>query len=391
MIFLGLLFDRSEERKIAEKSQGGFVQNQANTFQWNCIDGLLANGMRDLHIVNALPVGTYPKQFKELFLYKKIWKYYGLEHFQLGSINLPILKQFGRYFACKKTIKKTQDKDILIYSPYQPFLKAIKKLDESYRITLIVPDLPSFYDYSKTNFFRRILRKINNYSIEKCMFRIDRFVLLTDSMKEPLGVGSRPYMVLEGISTYQNMCYKNERSREKKVILYTGSLNKCFGVEVLLNAFDLIKMENYELWICGSGDFKNNVIESSKSDKRIKYFGFVSKSELIHLKSKANVLVNPRQNIGDYTKYSFPSKIMDYLLTGVPVVAYKLDGVPDEYDPYLIYVKDNSPNSLAEALIEVCEDSNGIYNEIAKKAVAFINNEKSAIKQAKRILDFINN
>ena len=38
--------------------------------------------------------------------------------------------------------------------------------------------------------------------------------------------------------------------------------------------------------------------------------------------------VNPRQNNEEFTKYSFPSKTMEYLASGVPVVAYKLDGIP---------------------------------------------------------------
>lgn len=389
MLFLGLLFDRNEEQLIASKSRGCPLQNQVNTFQWNCIDGFYENGVENLIIANALPVGTYPRRYSDIIIPSKSWNYNSGEHFQIGSLNLPILKQLGRCRACRKILKSSDDKNILIYSPYQPFLKAIKKLDKSYNITLIVPDLPEYYDYAQVGKVRKLLRRFNNRSIQKCMGRVDRFVLLTEDMKIPLQVGDRPYTVVEGICAAKPSGYARQSSPDKKVVLYAGSLNKQFGIDVLVQAFEQINDENYELWLCGGGDYVENIKEISKSDGRIKFFGFVTKDKIFELQSKANVLVNPRQNIGEYTKYSFPSKTMEYLLSGVPVVAYKLDGIPDEYDKYFCYVDENTPASLAQALKKVCEDTDGYYENIAKQAVGFVTKQKSPAKQSAKILELL--
>ena len=75
MIFLGVLFPRNYEKTIRDKSRRGSVQNQVNTFQWNCIDGLYENMRKGLHIINVLPVGTFPFQYKDLFLTTKEWQY----------------------------------------------------------------------------------------------------------------------------------------------------------------------------------------------------------------------------------------------------------------------------------------------------------------------------
>ena len=83
MLFLGLLFEKSEEHIIAAKSKGGFLQNQVNTFQWNCIDGLYENGVKNLTVINALPVGTYPRMYSEAIIHAKEWKYNGNTHFQI--------------------------------------------------------------------------------------------------------------------------------------------------------------------------------------------------------------------------------------------------------------------------------------------------------------------
>lgn len=390
MVFLGLLFKKEDEMRIAAKSKDGLVQNQANTFQWNCIDGLYKNGVKKLCIVNALPVGTYPRRYSDLVIPFCTWEYQNGQHFQLGSINLPIFKQYGRYRACKKLLRELKDKEIIIYSPYLPFLKAVKKLDKRYKVTLIVPDLPKYYDYAKVGCFKKLLRAINNRAIEKCMGRVDRFVLLTEAMKEPIGVGNRPYTVIEGICT-QNGSDEICKTRDgKKTILYAGSLNKQFGIDVLVDAFQQIEGQDYELLLCGGGDYQDTLQEICAKDSRIKFLGFLPKAKVLELQSRAAVLVNPRQNVEEYTKYSFPSKTMEYLLSGIPVIAYKLDGIPDEYDRYFYYVKDNTPKSLAKAIVDVCEDTSGAYERTALNAIDFIRTQKNPQKQAGKILDLIN-
>ena len=107
------------------------------------------------------------------------------------------------------------------------------------------------------------------------------------------------------------------------------------------------------------------------------------------MQTEVTVLVNPRQNNEEFTKYSFPSKTMEYLSSGVPVVAYKLDGIPDEYDEYLNYVEDNSAEALANKLIEICEMTQEERNAIGSKGQKFVLENKNAIAQTKRIVEFI--
>ena len=386
MLFVGCLFNREKEEEYLEKSKCG-LSNAVNTFQWNCLEGFFHNGM-PATIVNVLPVGIFPKQYKDLILKDEKWEAFGKTHQQVGCINLPFIKQWQRSRAVKKILKNSQDKKIIVYSAYLPFLRAVYKLNSEYDITLIVTDLPEFYDLGKSNWLKKILRKWNNNRVYKYMERVDRFVLLTEQMKEPLRVGNRPYTIVEGICSEQALGLSETVNSTEKIILYTGTLHKQFGILNLLAAFVNIKDANYRLWICGSGDAENEIKEMAQQDPRIHFYGYVEKSVAIELQRKATVMVNPRQNVGEYTKYSFPSKTMEYLASGKPVVAYKLDGIPNEYDPYINYVKDNSTESLAQTLIEVCEDY-GKIREKALKAREFLLTKKSAVMQAKKIMDLM--
>lgn len=109
----------------------------------------------------------------------------------------------------------------------------------------------------------------------------------------------------------------------------------------------------------------------------------------MELQKQATVLVNPRQNNEEFSKYSFPSKTMEYLSSGVPVVAYKLDGMPDEYDSYIQYVEDNAIESLKEKLVEVCELSEEERQNLGSAGRAFVLTEKNSTVQVKKIVTLI--
>ena len=129
--------------------------------------------------------------------------------------------------------------------------------------------------------------------------------------------------------------------------------------------------------------------KQSKTDSRIIYLGRVDRIEALSLQKNAAVLINPRQNNEEFTKYSFPSKNLEYLSSGVPLIAYKLDGIPDEYDEFYIRPADNSAQALAECIEKVIGMPQEERLAFGKKAQVFVNENKNYIVQTKKILDFI--
>ena len=106
VLFLGCLFNENEEKSLMNKSKIG-LSGAVNTFQWSLINGLDKNLSRPVDIINVLPVGTYPKYFKEIIIPKKRWTHSpGANNLEIGSLNLPFLKQIKRTIACKKALNK---------------------------------------------------------------------------------------------------------------------------------------------------------------------------------------------------------------------------------------------------------------------------------------------
>ena len=80
---------------------------------------------------------------------------------------------------------------------------------------------------------------------------------------------------------------------------------------------------------------------------------------------------------------------MEYLASGVPVVAYKLDGIPAEYDAYIHYVPDNTPQAMAGELYRLLALPPEERRAMGQRARDFVLTEKNARSQTKRILDFL--
>ena len=131
-----------------------------------------------------------------------------------------------------------------------------------------------------------------------------------------------------------------------------------------------MKLEgDYKLQLCGAGDAVDYIVACSKKDPRITYLGQVSPEVSRGYINSSDVLVNPRQNNEEYTKYSFPSKNIDYLMSGKPVVAYMLDGIPHKYREFFVVPDSDSTEDLSAALERAfkSDGSNGDFYSYAKE------------------------
>ncbi len=396
VLFVGVQYDRELEAIYLSNSKGG-LSAAANEFQWNVCDGLVECIGSDMKILSALPVGVYPKHYKKVWLKNREWTYRGIQVSEIGSVNLPVFKQHQREQACYKRIKKwiadtaSEQHLIILYSLYAPYLRAISRVikeNESVRALMIVTDLPGEYGLLPRNKVSAYFALKTGKEVMKLAKELHGFVLLTEDMKHPLKIENEPYVVIEGITKPITSNYGIEYdSAMPKYILYTGTLNKAYGIMHLLDAFALIQDSEVELWICGTGEAESDIILRSQSDKRIKYLGFQMKEAVLNLQANATALVNPRTTAGEYTKYSFPSKTIEYLASGVPVVMHKLPGIPAEYDNYIVFAEDDSDEALYAALNKVLNWNLDKQSAFGMNAKYFIEEKKNPESQALKIVN----
>ena len=165
------------------------------------------------------------------------------------------------------------------------------------------------------------------------------------------------------------------------------------GNDVLMLVFSssLSGMRNVQLWLCGRGDMEAEINAVSKRADHIRYFGFVPQQAALYLQARAEVLINPRSSQGVFTRYSFPSKTLEYMRAGKPVICCKLEGIPDEYDSYLHYIAPQNAEGIQAAVMHVLSMPVAARLDMGARNRAFAINQKSSRFQGKRLYAFLRN
>ena len=113
-------------------------------------------------------------------------------------------------------------------------------------------------------------------------------------------------------------------------------------------------------------------------------------TEIVEKEQEATLLVNPRPTGEEYVKYSFPSKTMEYMASGTPVLTTVLPGMPKEYHPHVYLLEDESAEGIAESLKEVLSNTEEALFRKGAEARRFVLEQKNNVIQARKILDMLN-
>lgn len=287
---------------------------------------------------------------------------------------------------------------ILVYATNISFLKAATKIKSEFKnvkINLIVPDLPEDMPPHCGLLYSIIKQLRESYfnTPESYYKYFDSFVLLTEYMKEKIGCSGN-YIVNEGV--YEEDVIKRIPHKEDPnifTLFYGGMLYQKFGIINLVNAVHSINDSNVILELCGAGDCVDYVKSIAKIDNRIKYLGVISREEALNYQSRASLLVNPRIPDGNpFTRYSFPSKTLEYFASGTPTLLYQLDGIPKEYFKYCYSLDSNhtSQQDLSEKIVQILSIPKQKRLQVAESARQFVLENKNPLKAAIQIMDLLN-
>lgn len=395
-LFLTLLYHPNEVEEVSKQSRDG-LQNQINNYQWAFIEGLrqqLRPG-ETLEVLNALPVGVYPIHYQKCILKRKT---FGEGFSQLGGINLPWLKQHSRAKQAEHAIEKwmmssPKNRTLLVYTLYLPYMQAIARIKRRYpdvKASVIVTDLPNELGIAsgRKGWLKRVEYHMGRQRLALCKI-FDGYILLTAPMAEALHITDKPCLLMEGLIgdapavTAEGAVPDDMRP----AVLYTGTLNRELGIDLLLNAVE--GLPEVQLWLCGHGDMETEVRKAAQTHDHIRYFGFVPQATALMLQQKAFALINPRTSGGVFTRYSFPSKTLEYMRSGKPVLCCKLEGIPSEYDELLCYIEPQTASGIREAIRALLTTSEAERDQLGSRARAFVLREKNSSAQCARLMTFL--
>jgi glycosyltransferase involved in cell wall biosynthesis len=223
------------------------------------------------------------------------------------------------------------------------------------------------------------------------MRMFDGFVLLTPQMNEAVNRRGRPFTVIEGFIEARTSAriVRGPVPGQRTVVMFAGGIDRVNGVDRLIEAFEGISDQSLELWLFGRGELSDWAAIEVGRDPRIKVRGLVPPSEVMRAEREADLLVNPRPTAGEYTLYSFPSKNLEYMASGTPLLSTRLAGIPADHYPHFYAIDDDSVGGLRRAMEKVLSLPPVEREALGAAARDYCLREKTNVRAAGRLVVFL--
>lgn len=384
IIYISTVTSKKLMNKIIEESKNKPLQSIQKFHRLIC-EGFAKNNV-EIKTYSSIPMSR--KISSKFIWFNKKEKENGVEYNYIPFINIKIIRQICTFIGItfniiKECIKNKKQKvficDILNTTISSTTLVLSKIF--RFKCIAIVTDLPR----DMTN-ARKLSGKIN----ECLQSKYDGYIILTEAMNEIVNTNKKPSVVIEGIADSE-IIRENENIEKykEKVCMYAGGLYEKYGVKALIEAFLAIENKDMRLHLYGAGDLEDYIKELK--DDRVKYYGVVKNDVIVEEEKKATLLINPRFTSDEYTKYSFPSKNIEYMASSTPLLTTKLPGMPKEYYDYIYCFDEESIEGMQKTLLTILNKPTKELMQKGDLAKKFVLKNKNNKVQVDKIVNLITN
>jgi glycosyltransferase involved in cell wall biosynthesis len=390
-------------------STNPFESSSASANRWlTLIEGLNGLGAN----VQLLIVGNYQsKAEQKKFGFESVIDGIKIKYLSskivVGLWQRRYFEYVGKYIQASQIKKKIKnelfDFEGVVWSENNiEIWKIINSISEK-RFTLI-SEMSEFLDIShlnKGNALQRRLADIKQKYFENIYFQqLDGLILMTKTLFKHYNHFENPPKLLHLPMTVDLDRFKVKElppiDFKSPYVAFVGVMNDAKdGVNILIESFSALADVHQELSLYLIGGWNYDTPQHLKRikelglEKRIKWMGEYKREVIPSIIMNAILLVLPRPD-SKQAQGGFPTKLGEYLATGVPVCATRVGEIPD----YLIdkesvfFAEPNSIESFANAMRTALKNSSNA-SKVGKggKQVAEIHFNKNI--QSKKLYNFL--
>ena len=174
---------------------------------------------------------------------------------------------------------------------------------------------------------------------------LDGYLSLTDGLVNIYNPNAPSY-VFEGLVAEE---YEGRKDPIFNYFYFGGSLYERYGVKTMVDAFHKSNIKT-KLVIAGSGPLDKYIEQMAESDYRILYLSQLSKEKNIAYLRNSIANINPRPLNTKLDKESVPSKLLEYLSIGTPVISTKYPKFYGLFKDDVTWIDGNDVESMKIAL-----------------------------------------
>lgn len=219
--------------------------------------------------------------------------------------------------------------------------------------------------------------------------RLDGRVVVSEAIARDLAPGKSHVLIEGGVGEALIQATKGLRPPKRLGcpfrVAAVGKLDMTNGFDLILEAMAALTGEDVELHIAGAGPLVERVQNAAGQDPRIHFHGFLSLEGVLNLYRSCDLILVIRRTEARDTRYFFPGKLMEALVSGIPVLATPTGHLRETYGRYLFILEEERSGALAERIRQVRELPEVQRLDIAQRARAFMIEHKSWTNQTGKL------
>lgn len=315
----------------------------------------------------------------------------------LPTLNLKVIKNLYWGLKIKGFIKKwhaerqNEDCAVLIYNVYTPPIFNVYKACSKVKCKLaaILYDLGIPPKRQKLGIISMLGFRSMEKAAEKYITKIDGRIVINERIINHYAPEQSFLLVDGGINNHviSKLFPLSPTKGDEFTFLLAGLLWDQNGTKLVLDTLKAHPEIKGKFVFAGQGNDVDIITEQAKTDSRIIYAGMLNQEELFKLYEKSDVLLNLR--IEEEEDFHFPSKLLEYLVTGKHVISTPIAHAERDYGDFITFVRDVTPDGLAKVINKVCSKSKEELVTMGISAREFMLNERNWKAQTNRIINYL--
>lgn len=364
---------------------------QTHTFAWALVKALQSAEI-EVTLLSSAPVSNYPR-YPQLRFRSEAFTSCGVQGETLGFLNVLILKHLTRFATClgrgTRAISRWRPDVLIIHGVHTPFLLygVLGRWLTGVKSVAIITDPPGVA-LPSDGVLVSALRKIDVRLVKYALRSFDGVIVLAAPLARDFAP-NRPSLVMEGILAVETHPRSPRRPTPPFRALYAGGLSEPYGVGRLVEAIQSLPSESIRLATFGRGPLRSWIDSQADIDIRIQKVKFAKRQAILEEYAAADLLIQPRPVGQDFVHYSFPSKLLEYMASGTPVLTTRLPSIPPDYEPYVYWIDDDTVQGMARSLRALLAVPADERMAKGRAAAEFVFETRSGSAQGARIRDFL--
>lgn len=330
----------------------------------NSLIRTLTHFSSSLHVSSFYEVRNFPKVDKLFFGHRRYF-FPRYSSTLLPFINIIGIKHFTRllvlFFNPGLFYKLFLSSHIFVHGTHTPYilLSCFLRLFGK-RTCLILTDAHG-YNSSSVGIIGRLFYKVDSYILDLLIPFFSSYLCLNSNFIRKYRLSNAiciPGIVSSDVQASRlrsesSVQFRGRSTEDKLKILYAGSLSIENGVELLLQSLPLLSSLPVELTIVGKGLLLSQVIQVESEYDFVNYAGVLSRSDLLLLFQNSDLLIHPRLLSTSKNDFSFPSKLLEFVATSIPVLTTPISSIPEDILDCFYYIPESTTSSIYSSILSL--------------------------------------